>query len=1220
MSLKHSDYKLDLFVGREKELKSLDRFFGLALENEGSFVLIEGETGIGKTRLTEEFLKSIKSPEVTVIRGHGYHKEISPYRLFSEMFRNYFSSVNYDTRHLALLLDNLTIVNLEKIVPELREYIPFDISRIPTSPLPPKEEKQRFFDTLLLFFLKLSQRLPLILIVEDLHWLEPDTFELLRYLIHNFRKSPILVIATTRGQEPDSFADQWVSGLEDQRLLHCMKLSPLIPEEIKSLVEGFFSQELTESFLKWLWNYTAGNPLFIHETLRSGIEQNAFFFDPVESRWEIKKEYLENILEPATIGSVIQRRLQSLDKRSREVLCLAAVVGDKFDFQTLQKISEISLTSLRKTIENLILRNLLQKRSQKEEEEEIYRFIHHVVRLHIYQGLDPDFKLKMHHRIAQVLEKECGKNKEKLFQKVEDLAHHYSNGKKDRVSLKKTVSFLTQAGLKAQKQYSEGTAEEYYNQAIGFLESFPSSKEKHPKLLGLLENSGDVETALGKQDMAIRSYQKALKIGQTHKLLPRFKEAQIYRKIGYVYHSISDYPQAISHYHKALNKLKHVSTDLEYAEFITTCNRLGLTHFLKGDYSECVKWSERGIGLSKKKKHLPLMEQSYTNMGMVACNRGEYEKAIEFFNRCLEIQLKVQNKYRLMAIYTNLGVIHLNLGVYDQASNYYYKGLNLAEETGNLCWKGILYNNLGVLDNDKGEWKEALGFFEKSLKIREQYGDRRGMVSALDNLGVAFLSQGQLEKALTHLDESVKLCEDIGAKEVLPFIQADLGEAYFKLNDFENARHYLESALEVSLKQSSKLAMGIAKRSLARFYSGLKDWEKAEELFEESAKIFENLKSTFQLARTESDEGLCLAQKAREFEFLRKKEQIEKSEKIYRKAIKILVDLGFEKRLKLLAEKIRESGLELELDQVLKEISQKLKQMEGKKKVEELPETKPLVEVTGDYMDHLRIYCFGRLRVYRPYESEEIPTKEWGSGKAKQILACLVVNDPKKIGVTRDRLVDAIWPEIDPQTLGNTFHVTLSHLRKALEKEKSEYITSRGGVYRLNWEGRVWSDVHEFSSHLDKALHFEKEEKFHLSDLEYQKTAELYSSNLLEDFYENWAETVRDEYREKYRVLFWKLSHLALEKFDYEKCIRHTRSLLLDDPADEEAHRMIMLSYALLGSRTAAVKQYKVCQENLRRYLDIEPEPETVSLYKRIKQGDLKDSKNLFESRLRVTN
>jgi DNA-binding SARP family transcriptional activator len=492
------------------------------------------------------------------------------------------------------------------------------------------------------------------------------------------------------------------------------------------------------------------------------------------------------------------------------------------------------------------------------------------------------------------------------------------------------------------------------------------------------------------------------------------------------------------------------------------------------------------------------------------------------------------------------------------------------------------------------------------------------MVSALENLGSASLSQGQVDKALTYLEKSVKLCQEIGAKEVLPFVQGRLGEAYFKLKNFDKARHYLESALELSTKQSSKLAMGMAMRSLATLYCGLKDWEKADKLFEESSKIFGDLKSTYQLAQTEARWALSLAQRAGEVESQRKKESIERSEKMYRKAIQVLADLGFEKRLKLLVEDIRENGLDRELNLILKEITQKLKQMAAKKKAEKQREAKALVEVTGDYIDHLRIYCFGRLRVYRPYEPEEIPPKEWISGKARQILAYLVVNDPKRIGVTRDKLVDAIWPEADPHSLSNTFHVTLSHLRKALEKGKSEYLVSQGGVYRLDWDGKVWSDVHEFLARLDKALNLDKEGKLHPADLEYQKASDLFSSNLLEDFYENWAETARGEYQEKYRTLFRRLSHLAFEKFDHEKCIRHTQSLLLSDPTDEEAHRLIMLSHALLGSRSAAIRQYKACQENLRRYLDIQPEADTVSLLAKIKQGDLKGSRSLIESRLRL--
>ena len=350
MNIQFSKSEHTPFVGRENELKTLEGFFDSILENRGSFVLIQGETGIGKTRLVEQFLKQVEPRGVTVIRGHGYHKEISPYRLFSEMLRNYLSSIKYDTRYLAPLLDNLTLALLEKIVPEIEEYIPFDVSRISTPPLSPKEEKQRFYDMLLLFFSKLSHRYPLILDIEDLHWLEPDTLELLRYLISNFRRSPILVIATSRGSETGSFAQSWVESLEDQRMLQRLDLAGLDRPEVKNLVEAFFDQKLTDNLFGWLLDYTAGNPLFINETLRSGAEQDVFFFDPVESRWEIKEEYSQKALEPATLQSVIERRLSGLDESAREVLSLASIMGEKFHLDTLHKIMAISSTQLRRTV------------------------------------------------------------------------------------------------------------------------------------------------------------------------------------------------------------------------------------------------------------------------------------------------------------------------------------------------------------------------------------------------------------------------------------------------------------------------------------------------------------------------------------------------------------------------------------------------------------------------------------------------------------------------------------------------------------------------------------------------------------------------------------------------------------------------------------------------------------------------------------------------------
>jgi predicted ATPase/DNA-binding SARP family transcriptional activator len=1218
VNLPYSKEKYDLFVGREKELLLLDGYFDPILENQGSFVLIEGETGIGKTRLVEKFLEKTESKGTTIIRSHGYHGEISPYRLFSEMLRHYFSSIHYDTRYLAPLLDNLTIALLEKIIPELKQYLPFDVSSITTPPLSPKEEKQRFFDTLLLFFTKLSQRYPLILNIEDLHWLEPDTLELLRYLITNFRKSPILVIATSRGAEAESFMERWLTGLEDQRLVRRLKLSGLGAVEVKSLAKDFFNADLSGNFFDWLLEYTAGNPLFVNETLRSGMEQNVFYYDPVESRWEVKEEYSEIIQEPATIQSVIDRRLSGLDQHALKLLSYAAIIGDRFDLNTQQKLLVIPLLDLKQAVGNLIVGNLIQKISDNEEEKRTYRFTHHVVRLHIYQGLSVEFRQKVHQKIAALMEK--GQGKQKLSSKLENLAYHYSRGRKDPTSIKKSINYLILAGQKMQKQYSEGKAEQYFLQALELIKSRPDSKEKHTQLLKLLECLGEVQSRLGKPDTAIHYYQEVLELAKTKKLSDPLREAQTHRKIGYVYHTIADYSTAISYYERALKILKDASSKPKRAEHIAICNSLGLTYVMKGEHQQCAYWSNQGIQLAGKEKHSPLVEQGYNNLGMIAYSQGKYEEAIGHFNRCLDIQNKIQDQSRLSALNINLGVIHLHLGQYDQAEDFYRKGLNLASEMGNLAWKAIIYNNLGVMYKDKGDWEKAIGYLEKSLKIREQYGDRRGMLSTYDNLGVTFLSQGQPDKALDYVNQSFELCRQIGAKDLLPVIQTDLGEVYFQLNQPEKAFNLVQEALDLAVKKSSKLTVGIAKRTMGRFHLSIKEYEKAVSLLQESKVIFEELGSRFHLAQTLESLGLCLAHMAQTEESKEKETSLQKGMDTLDQAVKILSELGFEKRLSALAKKIKQNHLEVELKPILNEIEERTTGLKVKMDADEGEKIKTPIGISGDYIGYLRIYCFGRFRVYRPFELEEVSAKEWGSVKAKQILAYLAVKDTRKIGVTRDKLVDAIWPEIDPQSLGNTFHVTLSHLRKAIErshkeakeKEREEYVISQTGVYRINRETKIWSDVGEFLTCLDRAVRFQKEEKLHLMDMEYQKAAELYSSNLLEDFYESWAEQTRDEYREKYNIVFGRLAQSAWEKSDYEKCIRYLQSLLLSDPTNEEAHRMIMLSYALLGSRSAAIRQFKVCENNLKKYLEIEPEPETVNLHKKIKHGNPKDYRKLL--------
>ena len=1191
------------FVGREKELRLIREAFNSSLEHQGVFLLVQGEPGIGKTKLAEEFIRSIGFEDAIVIKGHGMEKEISPNRLISEMIRFYLQSINYDIKSLVHLLDDHMIFNLQKITPELKAYLPFDSSQISVRPLPPPEEKQRFYDSLLIFFSKLSCKKPLIVVIEDLHWLESESLDLLRYLIDNLRNQPVLFLGTSREFRDGTLIQAWSQNLAERRFVKFMILDNLNQDEISRMVEKAFDPKLTEELSAWLKDYTGGNPLFLHETLMTMVEQRIIRLNAADSTWRIQGDLSKSIPESPSVKSVIQRRLEFLDKENFRLLSLASILGDKFEVELLQRLSRTSGSELAARIDDLISRGLIEKIEKSK-----FRFAHYLVRQHIYESLDLLHREMMHHKIAGIIEADCLKDRERLCARAEELAYHFTHGMKGPLAFKKSIDYLTQAGLKAQKENAWEKAKEYFLEAAELLKTKAGKRIQYKKLLQLYDQVGETEMNLGRPSEAITYYKRALEIGKKRNVLKKIENCEILRRIGYAYHVKNEYDEALSYYRAALRKLSRITEDDEKKEYVKICNFIGSTCYIQGNYHECTDWTNKGLRLLGEKRDPDLIGHGCTNLAMVAESQGDYHKAIQLFQKSLKIKEKLKDRYALYAAYARLGVTFFHLGDYEKARENYYRSLRIAEHTKNSIGMGLLYNNLGTIYEENGEWEESQRFYRKALAIREKLDDRRGLVSSKANLGTIFLYQNKWDEALVCLKESQRLCSHIGIKPIMPFIQVNLAEAYLGKNRLSDAEKEIESALQGASELSLMPAKAEAMKCLAKIHSARKEWKKAEELFLEAIDIFEKLNSPAESAKTLCEYGLSLGRYMKESEASRREKLRGKCFKIYQRAIEFYAQREFDGRLRFLTEQIKANDLDKELDQILKSAHKAIQKIEREKaeKAEELVVATPERE-----KDRLRIFCFGRFRATRPGQFEELTPKQWGSVKAKQILAYLVTHDPKGIGVTKDRLIGAVWPEIDPATLENTFHVTLSYLRKAVETEKTGYVTHVGSVYRLNWEAGVWSDFHQFQLHLKNGISFEKEGKIHKADIEFQKAADLYQGDLLEDFYERWAEDLRDRFREKFREVFLRLAHIAWRKQDFERCISYCQRLLLSDPADEDAHRLVMLCYNFLGSRTSAVRQFKVCENNLRKYLELEPSPQTISLYQKIKQGQIKDLRSL---------
>jgi len=249
-------------------------------------------------------------------------------------------------------------------------------------------------------------------------------------------------------------------------------------------------------------------------------------------------------------------------------------------------------------------------------------------------------------------------------------------------------------------------------------------------------------------------------------------------------------------------------------------------------------------------------------------------------------------------------------------------------------------------------------------------------------------------------------------------------------------------------------------------------------------------------------------------------------------------------------------------------------------------------------LDCYRIECFGSLRVFRPGESGPIAHKQWGSHKARQILAFLLATDPAGRGVARERILAAVWPEAPADTLDKTFHVTVSYLRRALgaRPEAPPPLVQEGGQYRLAWPGGVWVDAYEFTAALARAAELEHMGQAYAAESELQRALDLVRGDLLDDVHFEWAEALRVKVRQDCFHALRKLARAALARWDFARARDLARRLLAAEPLDESAHRIVIQSLLEEDRRAEALAQYRLCARLLAQKLGLEPSPETRAL------------------------
>jgi tetratricopeptide (TPR) repeat protein len=441
-------------IGREVELRRLWRQVEATLGRGARFVIVQGEAGIGKSRLVEELLVQLAAPqrgaaEWTVLVGHGYQDgQGLPYHPVAEALRAHLTRLT----DAALGPPEVWLAEVNRLLPEIG-------LRRPGLPDPPQldlpQQRRRLFEGIAQVLAALGR--PRLFVLEDLHWADAETLHLLAYLVRHGDLSDSLFLATLRSEDVGEDLQQILVGLDYEGRLDRLDLLPLSPNATAALVREVAAQGAPE-LAEQAYREAEGNPLFTIELVRALLEADPGDASPADRP-----------AVPATIQAVIRGRLARLDPASRDFLNAAAVFRRAFDFDEARLVAgqgeETALGALEALLGLHVLRETAVPLAPGLEAGR-YRFGHDQIRRAVYEGLS-DARRRLLHRRALDLLAPAG------VARAEELAYHASRGQEWPAALE----WAETAAADAARLFAHGSAVHLYEQALACAAQLPPTPE-----------------------------------------------------------------------------------------------------------------------------------------------------------------------------------------------------------------------------------------------------------------------------------------------------------------------------------------------------------------------------------------------------------------------------------------------------------------------------------------------------------------------------------------------------------------------------------------------------------------------------------------------------------------------------------------------------------------------------------------------------------------------
>lgn len=476
------------YVGRLAELEHLGELWGQTCAGALRVALIAGEAGVGKTRLSAQFAQQLHAEGAAVLYGRCEEDLGVPYQPWTQALGHLVQEAP------QRVLDRYA----ERFGGDLARLVPALGDRVPDLPSPRESDSE--MDRYLMYAAvagllhAAGENEPVLLIMDDLHWADAPTLSLLRHVVSASPEMAVTVLGTYRDSElpHDHPLLALLADLHKEQGVERMKLSGLGADDVVALMEATAGHELDEQgrvLAEEITRETAGNPFFAGEVLRHLTESGAIVQLP-DGRWHLVGD-LADLGMPQSVREVIGRRVERLGADARTALSAAAVIGRDFDLELLLAAVDLPEGRLLDLLDEAVSAALLQESHDRAGR---FTFTHALVEYTLYEDLGRTRRSRLHKRIAEALEQECG---DEPKERLGELAYHWGEAVVSAETAKAT-NYARRAAERALQQLAPGEAVRWYRQALELYDQAEGGdlSERCDLLIGL----GDAERRVGDPD------------------------------------------------------------------------------------------------------------------------------------------------------------------------------------------------------------------------------------------------------------------------------------------------------------------------------------------------------------------------------------------------------------------------------------------------------------------------------------------------------------------------------------------------------------------------------------------------------------------------------------------------------------------------------------------------------------------------------------------------